>query len=72
MYDIVNLSWPVKKTYKILKKKSELKPNLDEEMIELNDLSQFIVVSHHSSSNMDNLCENVITNIDFSTFTHKF
>ena len=72
MYDIENLSEPIKKTYKILKKKSELKPNLDEEMIELNDLSQFKVVSHNSFSDLDNLYENFITNIDFSRFTCKF
>ena len=72
MYDIVNLSQPVKKTYKILKKKSELKPNLDEEMIELNDLNQFNMVSHNSSFDLDNLCENVITTIDFFGFTCKF
>ena len=72
MYDIENLSEPVKKTYNILKKKLELKTNSDEEMIELNDLSQFKVVSHNSFSDLDNLCETFITNIDFSRFTCEF
>lgn len=45
-------------------------PDLDEEKTESDELSQYKVVSHNPSSNIDNLCENIITNADLSGFTH--
>ena len=39
-------------------------------MNESDDNSQFQVVSHSPSSNLDNLCENVRNNVDLSGFSH--
>lgn len=68
--NIVESSEPIKKTYKRLKKKSVPQPDSNEEKNESDDLSQYKVVSHNPSSNIDNLCENINTNLDLSGFTH--
>lgn len=68
--EIVEMSEPTKKTYKRLKNKLVPQLDLDEEKIELDDLSQFKVVSHNPSSNLDNLCDNINSNVDLSSFTH--
>lgn len=57
--NIVEPSELVKKSYKRLKNKLELKPNYDEEETRLDDMSQFKVVSHNPSSDLDNLCDNI-------------
>lgn len=43
---------------------------LDEERTKSNDNSQFQVVNHNPSSNLDNLCENIKNNVDLSGFSH--
>ena len=43
---------------------------LDEERKELDDISQFQLVSHNPSSDIDNLCENVKNNAYLSSFAH--
>lgn len=58
----------VKKTYKGLKKLVP-QPNSDEEKIESDVMSQFMV-SQNPSSNLDNLCDNIKSNVDLSSFTH--
>ena len=42
----------------------------DEEKTESNDLTQFQVISHSPSSNLDHLCENIRNNVDLSGFSH--
>ena len=39
-------------------------------MKDLDEMSQFQVVCHSHSSDLDNLCDNIRHNIDFSEFTH--
>lgn len=68
--DTTELSEPAKKTYKKLKKKSVPQPDSDEEKSELDDLSQYKVVSHNPSFDIDNLCGNIVTNANLSRFTH--
>ena len=52
------------------KRKYVSQVEFDEEKIELDDKSQFQVVSHSPSSNLDNLCENSRKNANVSRFSH--
>ena len=45
-------------------------PESDEDKIELDDMIQFKVVSQYPSSDLDNLCDNIKSNVDLSSFTH--
>lgn len=47
-------------------------PQLDsyEEKKKSDDMSQFKVVSHNPSSDLDNLCDNIKLNADLSSFKH--
>jgi hypothetical protein len=53
-----------------LKNKSVPQLDSNEEKTKSDGLSQYKVVSHNPSSDIDNLCENIVTNIDLSRFTH--
>lgn len=68
--DTMNVSEHIKKIYKIWKKKLEPDPNSNEEKTKLDDMSQFKVVSHNPSFDINSLCENIVTNAYFSGFTH--
>ena len=42
----------------------------DEERTKLDDNSQFQVVSHNPSSELENLCENIKNSVDLTRFSH--
>lgn len=64
----IELNQPVKKTYE--RRKYVAPTKSDEEKTEFDDMSQFKVVSHSPSSDLDNLCENIKSNANFSGFAH--
>ena len=47
-------------------------PYFDEEKTESDDINQFKVVSHNPLSDLENLCENVKSNVDLSSFRHIY
>ena len=48
------------------RRKNVSQPNLDEERTELEDTSQFGVVSHKPQSDLENMCETIKNNVDLS------
>ena len=56
----------------MLRRNYKQQDNLDEEKIESDELSQSKVVSQNPSSSIDNICENIKTNGDLSSFFHRY